>query len=187
MMKKDYACEQAEFLGIDTKHIFLGGDSSGGNLAIACALHPSCVGSINSLLLFYPVTKACDDHSTSWKSYRKGYGLDAEIMEEFNRAYIGEYDAVNPQISVGLCENEALQYLPNTLLIAAGRDILCDQGKEFARRVGDKVTRIEFPEAVHLFITVPGRDKAFEYAVQLSVNYLTERNSFERSACKSVN
>ena len=168
-----YAHEQAACLGVDPKHISVGGDSSGGNLAIASALHPSCGNLVHSLLLFYPVTKAYNDHSLSWEQYGCGFGLDAEIMEDFNRAYVGAGDIENTQISVGLCSDEMLQRLPRTLLIAAGRDILCDQGREFAQRVGAKVTRIEFSEAVHLFITVPGQDKAFEEAVREAIDYLS--------------
>lgn len=167
-----YVREHAEALGIDPKQICLGGDSSGGNLAIACAMHPSCEGVIHSLLLFYPVTKAYNDQSHSWNAYGKGYGLDAEIMEEFNRAYVGDDDVRNTRISVGLCTNEELQRLPRTLLIAAGRDILRDQGCEFAERLGRKATRVEYADAVHLFITVPGQDKAFDEAVKASVEFI---------------
>lgn len=167
-----YAREHAACLGIDPERISVGGDSSGGNLAIASALHPSCGGLVYSLLLFYPVTKAYNDGSRSWERYGHGFGLDAGIMEDFNRAYVGSADPMDVQISVGLCTDEMLRRLPRTLLIAAGRDILCDQGREFAQRVGAKVTRIEFPEAVHLFITVPGQDKAFEEAVRKAVDYL---------------
>lgn len=167
----NYVHRHAMDLGTDPQHISVGGDSSGGNLAIACALHPQCSGFISSLLLFYPVTKAYNDHSSSWERYGQGYGLDAELMEEFNHAYVGENDSTEVLISVGLCTDEMLQRLPRTLLIAAGRDILCDQGREFANR-SDKVTRIEFTEAVHLFITVPGQDTAFEEAVKASIGFL---------------
>ena len=170
----EYAIENAQLLGIDAKRITIGGDSSGGNLAIAAALSGRCKGKIESLILFYPVVKAFDDKSESWKLYGKGYGLDAEIMEAFNKAYTQKADARNDSISVGLCSDEKLNRLPRTLLVAAGRDILRDQGKEFARRMGNKATRIEYKDAVHLFITVAGQDEAFCKAVNHATAFITQ-------------
>lgn len=170
-----YAVSHATELGIDPERISVGGDSSGGNLAIATALEEECSGMVESLLLFYPVTKAYDDNSESWQSFGKGYGLDAEIMDAFNSAYTVNADPENLRISVGLCDAKKLGNLPRTLLIAAGRDILRDQGIEFAERVGsDRLTRVEFSEAVHLFITVPGQNKAFSTAVNMSTDFITQ-------------
>ena len=67
-------------------------------------------------------------------------------------------------ISVGLCSDKELNMLPRTLLIAAERDILRDQGLNLSRRMGGKIRRIEYKGAVHLFITVPGQDRAFAVA-----------------------
>ena len=123
-------------------------------------------------MLFYPVTKAYDDGSSSWNRYGSGFGLDTELMCEFNHAYVAGADPLDKRISVGDCGDDILGRLPRALLIAAGRDILCDQGEEFARKAGKRLTRIEFPGAVHLFITVPGQDKAFSTAVELASDFL---------------
>lgn len=168
----NFAWENANRLDIDIKRISIGGDSSGGNLAIATSLSNRCTGKIESLILFYPVTKAYDDGSPSWKHYGSGFGLDAELMCEFNRAYVADANPLDKRISVGDCDDDTLKRLPHALLIAAGRDILCDQGKEFAKKTGKRLTRIEFPDAVHLFITVPGQDKAFRKAVELASDFL---------------
>lgn len=170
----EYIIRHCDELRIDISRITLGGDSSGGNLALATALSEQCRGKIESLLLFYPVTKAFDDGSLSWRKYGKGYGLDAEIMDAFNRAYTFNADARSEAISVGLCSDEALQALPRTLLVAAERDILCDQGKELAERMGKKATRIEYEGTVHLFITVPGQDAAFGKGVRDAVSFITK-------------
>ena len=171
----EYAAAHAAKLGIDAGRISIGGDSSGGNLAIATALSPGCHGKIAATLLFYPVTKAYADGSASWQAYGKGYALDADIMETFNAAYLcGGTSARDARISVGLCPDSVLQRLPRTLLIAAGRDILRDQGEEFAQRLPERITRVEFPQAVHLFITVPGQAAAFEHAVRMATDFLTK-------------
>ena len=171
-----YALEHAETLGIDTANISIGGDSSGGNLAIATALAPECHGHLSALLLFYPVTKAFADGSASWNNFGKGYGLDAEIMDAFNASYlVGGADAHDLRISPGLAPDSLLRQLPPTLLIAAGRDILRNQGKEFAQRLPQCVKRVEFPGAVHLFITVAGQPTAFGHAVRLASEFLCNR------------
>lgn len=167
--------ESAGELHIDPDRISIGGDSSGGNLAIATALADS-VGA-ESIVVFYPVVKAWTDGSQSWRDYGEGYGLDGALMEAFNRAYVGNScDSRNPGISVACASDSALQRLPRMLMVAAGRDILRDQGLEFAARLGGRATRIEFPEAVHLFITVPGQNRAFERAVELTVSFLTGKS-----------
>ena len=171
----DYIFEHSDELQIDVNRITIGGDSSGGNLALAAALSRQCRGRIESLLLFYPVAKAFDDGSESWRMYGKGYGLDAEIMEAFNQAYTIHADARSTDISVGLCSDDELQALPRTLLIAAERDILRDQGRELAERMGSKATRIEYQGAVHLFITVPGQDAAFGRAVSDAIAFIEQK------------
>ena len=171
----NYIIAHAAELHIDASHITIGGDSSGGNLALATALSESCRGKIESLLLFYPVTMAFDDGSESWKKYGKGFGLDAEIMEAFNRAYTINADNRCPAISVGLCSDEELNMLPRTLLIAAERDILRDQGLNLSRRMGGKIRRIEYKGAVHLFITVPGQDRAFDRAVKDAIGFICNK------------
>lgn len=168
-----YAVENSSLLNIDPERITVGGDSAGGNLAIALVLSGKCEKLPESLLLFYPVTKAFADNSVSWDAYGSGFGLDSEIMEIFNAAYVGDENAMNPCISVGLYKQETLGLLPRTLLVAAERDILCDQGKEFAKMAPEKVSRIEFPGAVHLFITVPGQERAFHKAVELALRFVT--------------
>ena len=170
-----YVMAHAAQLGIDTAHIVVGGDSSGGNLALATALTDRMRGRVESLVLFYPVTKAFADGSESWRLYGRGYGLDADIMEAFNRAYTLRTDPRQPLISIGLAPDERLAKLPRTLIVSAGRDILCDQGRELAERLGGKATRIVFSDAVHLFITVPGQDEAFAQAVRCAADFVCHK------------
>ena len=171
----NYIIDHATELHIDANHITIGGDSSGGNLALATALSETCCGKIESLLLFYPVTKAFDDGSESWQHYGKGFGLDTEIMEAFNLAYTINADNRCSAISVGLCSDEVLNMLPRTLLIAAERDILRDQGLNLAERMCGNIQRIEYKGAVHLFITVPGQDTAFDRAVKDAIGFICNK------------
>ncbi len=174
----DYAVDNAAKWGSTPSLVSVGGDSSGGNLAIASALRYASMGRrINSLLLFYPVIYAYPDGSDSWANYGEGYALNSDLMEAFNRAYIGDGDARNPLISVGLADKALLSKLPKTLLVAAERDILCDQGERFIdtlQKNGVDAKRRILRGSVHLFITVSGQEHAFLKAVNLSDKFLSD-------------
>ena len=154
-----FVSSRCDSLGIDPDHIAIEGDSSGGNLAVATALAPECKGLLNALILFYPVTKAYTDGSDSWNRFGKGYGLDSEIMETFNRAYLAGESPRNPAVSVALCSDSDLSDCRRHCLSPPDTTYCGIRGIEFAERLGSRVRRIEFPEACHLFITVADRRK----------------------------
>lgn len=152
--------------------ISIGGDSSGGNLAIATAL--SSPGNIlDGLVAFYPVTRAYPDNSSGWEQFGLGYGLDSELMVSFNEAYTA--DIHNPLVSPAEATDDELRKLPPVLLISAERDILADQGREFIMRLGGLGLKTEhhiIPGSVHLFITVPGQKAAFDYSVEKTAMFI---------------
>lgn len=156
--------------------ISVGGDSSGGNLAIAVALSfPK--NTFNSLITFYPVTKAYADDSESWKQFGKGFGLDSELMNAFNDAYTSEPH--HPLVSPAEAADSALAKLPPTLLVAAERDILRCQGAGFADRLtqlGVELKYVLIPGSVHLFITVAGQPTAFCRSVKESVEFISRHS-----------
>lgn len=184
----EYAFVNAAELGTTCDLISLGGDSSGGNLALATALYwiaNKKSDEIRSLILFYPVVTVINDNAGSWKKYSRGYGLDRRLMEAFIRAYDdnGKADDTisdlpnEALISPIKASKELLELLPPTLMIAAERDILFDQGKEFYEKVketGNSINWVEFPGSVHLFITVPGQPTAFNKAVTMTDDFLTD-------------
>lgn len=164
--------------GGDPALVSVGGDSSGGNLAIAAALRNAAEGGmpLKSLLLFYPVVTARADCSPSWRAYGSGFALDGRLMEAFNRAYASGCED-DPLVSVSLARDEALAALPRTLLVAAERDILCSQGEKFAERLvalGADARREVLRGSVHLFITKEGQEHAFRRAVALSAEFMAE-------------
>lgn len=160
-----------------TKRIVIGGDSSGGNLAVATALRlMKDKQSVSKLLLFYPVVKAYDDKSESWKKWGDGYGLDSDLMDAFNMAYAKGKEC-DGFVSVAHADEKMLRRLPETLMISAGRDILLDQGTGFInhlKRLGVPARQVVFPSAVHLFITVNGQPSAFNEAVRLATDFITD-------------
>ena len=87
-------------------------------------------------------------------------------MMAFNEAYTS--DIHNPLVSPADALDDELEKLPPTLIVAADRDILREQGAEFANRhkqLGKEVEYRMVPKSVLLFITVPWQSAAFNYAV----------------------
>ena len=180
----EYAMNHAAEWGSKADMVSAGGDSAGGNLALASAMELSrrkgMPAKLKSLVLIYPVVKSYKDGTESWKEYSRGYGLDGRLMEAFNEAYAGGPNnignlAKNPKFSPAHATDADLKELPPVLMIAAERDILCDQGEEFAvrlKKLGNKVERIEFPGAIHTFVTVKGQPTAFNKAVELTELFL---------------
>lgn len=175
----DYLVSHADSLGIDPQRISVGGDSAGGNLALALALAKGENGAdsqpIRSLVLFYPVVYAGNDGSDSWRAFGEGYGLDSLLMDAFNSAYIGLVDVENPLISPIFATDASLRTFPPVLMVNAERDILLDQCSRMAARMeatGCSLRREILPSTVHLFITVPGQSTAFRTAVTLSSDFL---------------
>lgn len=170
----DYIIAHAAEWGSLSNAVSLGGDSSGGNLALSCALRkPS---QLKSLVIFYPVTDIRSE-STAYSPYSKGFGNDSILMEAFRDSYIGvkRTDQLLPKISPIQATNKQLADLPPILMATAECDILCEQGREFAQRVssvGGKVRYIELKGTTHLFITVPGQQSAFDKAVSLAADFL---------------
>ena len=157
--------------GCDSTQVSVGGDSAGGNLAIATAM---TVEGVCKLIPIYPVTKLFTEPTPSWKKYAKGYGNDAELLEAFNEAYARQEER-NPLVSVGLADDKALQSLPPMLIISAGHDILFDQTAELAQRLqrlNHPLRYHVYPTATHLFITVPGQPTAFGEAVKDVADFL---------------
>ena len=98
-----YLKRHAEELGCDSTQVSIGGDSAGGNLALATALS---VPGVCKVIPIYPVTKLFTEPSASWLTYSKGYGNDAELLEAFNEAY-ATTETHNPLVSVGLASDSA--------------------------------------------------------------------------------
>lgn len=160
-----YLQSHAEEWGGDSTRISVGGDSAGGNLALATAMS---VPGLFRVIPIYPVTKLFTERTSSWDRFAQGYGNDAELLEAFNEAYANGEER-NPLASVGLCSDELLRSLPPALFISAGHDILLDQTAEMVHRlraVGHSVIHQVYPTATHLFITVPGQPTAFKQAVK---------------------
>jgi acetyl esterase len=132
-----WAVQHADELSADGGRVVLAGDSAGGNLAAATALRLRDEGGpvLQGQLLIYPVT---DYHTPGTQSYRanaEGYGLTRDTMIWFWNHYLADpADAAHPYASP--LRAATVAGLPPTLVVTAEFDPLCDEGEDYAARLG---------------------------------------------------
>ena len=78
----EYVKCHADEWGCDSLQVSVGGDSAGGNLALATAMS---VEGACKVIPIYPVTKLYTEVTPSWVEYGKGYGDDAELWRHSMR------------------------------------------------------------------------------------------------------
>lgn len=132
-----WAAEHASEFGGDGSRVAVGGDSAGGNLAAAVALHARDHGGpvLAHQLLVYPVADSRMD-STSYETRSEGFGLGREAMEWFWEQYVPQGGAVSredPRVSPVHASD--LVGLPRAHVITVEYDPLCDEGDAYAARL----------------------------------------------------
>jgi acetyl esterase len=113
-------------------------------------------------VLVYPIT----DFNFDTPSYLKnadGYMLTRDLMIWFWNQYLENQDFVNdPYVSPLRADN--LSHLPETLILTAEYDPLCDEGEAYAGKLqeaGVKVKLTRYVGMIHGFIRMTSRlDKA---------------------------
>ena len=143
----DLWMELTEHLGIKEKNIVVGGDSSGGNLALAMMLKLRDEGKPmpNSAFFLSPWT----DMTVSGESYRSNYQKDVEIGDQNGKfdentrrrllssylfEYIGDAERNDPYVSPVFADYHGF---PSTLLFAGEDEMLLDD----ARAVFEKMKK----------------------------------------------
>lgn len=149
-------------------NLSLAGDGAGGNLALETFLalrkNDAPGVPINSIVTYYPLLKSSGELDSELKNkYGRNNGFDSRVWEAFVDAY---------KFSGDNLDSKEIPYLPNTLIISAGRDIVYGDALEFSKR-NDNVKLIEFSDALHGFITDGHQPTAFRLAVSLTSSFLT--------------
>ena len=154
---------RATTLGAHPGRIVVSGDSAGGNLAIVTVIEAIRAGgpAIAGLVPIYPVVDLRPDVALypSRREFGDGsYFLSGQDLQWFADLYAPQAGTrVDPRCSPLFAPIPA--GLPPTLIIAAGCDVLADEGRLFAERLrqaGVPVTYRLFPGTVHGFVSFSG-------------------------------
>jgi acetyl esterase len=141
-----WAAQHAGELNGDPTRIAVAGDSAGGNLAtVVCLLAKARGGPrIAFQALFYPVTDMTLTKTPSRAQFGGGeYFLSNRDMEWFRQLYLANADqARDPRVSPMLATD--VSGLPPALIIAAGCDVLLDEGKAYADRLTAAGVPVEY-------------------------------------------
>ena len=158
----EYIFNKAGDLGFDTRHVSLGGDGAGGNLALqVLSVLPDEI-KINSLVLYYPLLKTTGQlDSKSKRQFGRGFGFDSRLWEAFIEAYKGK-------------DSLSLENLPETLIISAGRDIIFEEKNLITSTNPQQVVSVIMEGALHGFLTDGKQPTAFQKAVELTNLFLSK-------------
>jgi acetyl esterase len=153
----DWIIANAAALGIDPARIAVGGDSAGANLATVVALtsNRKQPDTIAAQVLIYP---AVDMRmaSASHRRFAADVLLTHRTMLWFRELYLASPDQ-RLDWRASPCLSRDLANSPPALVITAGHDPLCDEGREFAQalsKVGVAVKETHFGGQMHGFMTM---------------------------------
>lgn len=164
----------------DAERIVLVGDSAGGNLAAAVSLllRESGHRVPSRQILLYPVTHHDHDPATSpFESVRRlgdRYRLTSTEVQDYLELYVPD-PALRRSRLVAPLLAEDLSGQPDTLVLSAGLDLLCDEGEAYGRALaaaGNRVRIHRLEEALHGVITLPRFARPLKEAYALIEEFL---------------
>jgi acetyl esterase len=163
------AARRTEMLGAELP-LLVGGDSAGGNLAIAVTLRARDAGTphIAGQLLVYPVTDCRFDRG-SYVAAENQLMLNVDTMKGYWKHYVpDERQRLSPFASP--CRAGKLEGLPPAVVITAEHDVLRDEGEEYALRLREAGVPVElkrFEGQMHGFMMMrgilPGSDTGIDF------------------------
>ena len=173
-----YAQENGQEFGIDTQKIAVGGHSAGGNFSAAVCLKNAESRELNikcSILDYPPLDIYTDPYlKKNGKGIVALFIMTPKLARVFNACYcIDKEERKNPLISPIFSSKEQLKKFPPTLIITAGKDILCPEAEVFKDNLieaGVDVTHKRFNKAEHGF-TLSNKSDAQE-GWQMMIDHL---------------
>jgi acetyl esterase len=166
-----FVAERGAEWGLDSGRIVLGGDSAGGNLALATALLLRDTGgpALSGVLANYPVS----DSRFDTPSYREfgagGYGLNTERMAFYWNVYVPhEVDRLHPLAAPLRAD---LTGLPPVMVLLAELDVLRSEGEALVAKLRDSGVAVEseiFAGTVHGFLRATGSVQKARDAVAMA-------------------
>ena len=166
----------------DPDQIVLMGDSAGGNLAAAVSLLLRERGHRppSRQILLYPVTHWDHDPETSPFASVRHHGEDYRLTNTEIQDYFELY-APDPELRknrlVSPLMATDLSGQPDTLMITAELDLLCDEGEAYARALeeaGNRVRLHRVERALHGFITLPRFARPLREAYEVIDDFLAQ-------------
>jgi acetyl esterase len=157
-----WAARNADALGGDASRIVVGGDSAGGNLAVATALMARDHGApaLAAQLLLYPMIAANFD-TESYRAFGKGFYNPRPALQWYWDQYVpSPADRGHPYASPLGAD---LRGLPPAVVVIAGHDPLRDEGIAFAdalEAAGVPTMCRLYEGGIHGFMTMPALDLA---------------------------
>jgi acetyl esterase len=153
-------------LDASPEHLVVAGESAGGNLAAAVALRLRDAGDVPlaAQVLIYPAV-AGRSHYPSREEF-DGLVISRTAGDRFWEAYSGGRDLDDDPYAVPLAARD-LSGLPPALVVLGGCDMLRDEGRAYATRLGADGVDVEelcYAGQPHGFVNfgLPAADLAFE-------------------------
>jgi acetyl esterase len=124
---------QGHSVGLDGTRLAVGGDSAGGTLAAACAIHARDIGlALRQQILITPGTTAFAD-TPSHKRFARGFLLDADDIAWFFDQYIAHDERRDWRFAP--LEADDLDGVAPAFVLLAECDPLVDEGVAYADRL----------------------------------------------------
>jgi acetyl esterase len=147
-----------QLLSFGCSELMVGGDSAGANLAAHASAHCQIIEgvSIATQYLIYPVV-APDFSTQSYSKNANGPGLTSSDMQWYWRTYCPDSKTLTnfSDSRINLLSQTWKIAPPQTILLTAGLDPLCDEGlayAEFLAKAGAPLRLIHAPDMTHGFI-----------------------------------
>jgi len=146
-----HLASQADEFAIDASRLAVGGDSAGGQLAVAAALRARDEGPpLRHLLLIMPDV---DNHPERWDSHREfadDYGIYADDQIWYYEQYFGPHWRQATGSGVAPIDAD-LRGLPPTTMVIAECDPVRDEDEEFTRRLAQSGVDVQVRTFVGMF------------------------------------
>jgi acetyl esterase len=164
--------------GLDGRRILLGGDSAGGNLALATALllRDSGGPALRGLVTYYPVCDSRFDTESYQAFGAGGYGLNKERMAFYWSVYAThEGDRSHPLAAVLRAD---LRGLPPVLVHLAELDVLRSEGEALVAKLRESGVPVEhetYAGLLHGFVRASGSVSRSRQAMAKAVAWMQQR------------
>jgi acetyl esterase len=171
-----FVSEHGADWGLDSARIFVGGDSAGGNLALATALLLRDTGgpALAGVLANYPVSDSRFDTPSYREFGEGGYGLNTERMAFYWNVYVPhDIDRLHPLAAPLRAD---LTGLPPVMVLLAELDVLRSEGEALVAKLrasGVPVETETFAGTVHGFLRATGAVRKARDAVAMAGAWMT--------------